>query len=180
MHRIVRSTLVLAALLFVSAAIGNAQAQQPAAVPKTPVQSVLENWNDIGTRLITMAQDWSADKYSYKLTPATRTFSEVLLHIAGSNYGLLNQVTGTKMGDARNDPPMSEYKTKAEAVAFLKKSVDEGAAEIRKEGDAGVLKHLDYWIGAGRELAQPFVSVTKCETLVRRYHWRTWLCPLYV
>src|SRR5271156_1627366 len=105
MHRIVRSTLVLAALLFVSAAIGNAQAQQPAAVPKTPVQSVLENWNDIGTRLITMAQDWSADKYSYKLTPATRTFSEVLLHIAGSNYGLLNQVTGTKMGDARNDPP---------------------------------------------------------------------------
>jgi len=156
MIRIVRSILILVVLLIASAGAGTAQAQQAAAAPKTPSQAVLESWNDIGTRLVTMAQDWQADKYSYKLTPATRTFSEVLLHIAGSNYGLLNQVTGGKMGDARNDPPMSEYKTKAEVVAFLKKSVEDGAAEIQKEGDAGVLKHLDYWIGYTEHMGEHY------------------------
>ena len=59
---------------------------------KTPSQALLENWNDIGKRLVTMAEDWPADKYYYKLTPATRSFRQVLLHIAGSNYDLLNRM----------------------------------------------------------------------------------------
>jgi hypothetical protein len=156
MIRIVRSTLVLAMLFFATGVIGNLQAQQAAEAPKTPTQAVLENWNDIGKRLLTMADDWPADKYSYKLTPAQRSFSQVLLHIAGSNYDLLKHVTGTKMGDARNDPPEAEYKTKTEVIAFLKKSVDDGAAEIQKEGDAGVLKHLDYWIGYTEHMGEHY------------------------
>jgi len=156
MTRMFRSTLVLAALIFAGAFTGNVYAQQPATAPKTPSQALLENWNDIGKRLVTMAEDWPADKYSYKLTPATRSFQEVLLHIAGSNYDLLKNVTGAKVGDGRNDPPVAEYKTKAEVVAFLKKSVDDGAADIAKEGDAGVLKHLDYWIGYTEHMGEHY------------------------
>jgi hypothetical protein len=155
MIRIVRSTLVLATLIL-AVAVGSPHAQQPAPATKTPSQAVLESWNDIGKRLLAMADDWAAEKYSYKLTPATRSFSQVLLHIAGSNYDLLNHATGSKMGDARNDPPEAEYKTKAEVVAFLKKSVDDGAAEIQKEGDAGVLKHLDYWIGYTEHMGEHY------------------------
>jgi len=150
-----RSTVILTTLIVVGAFSGVAHAQQGAA-PKTPSQAVLENWNDVGTRLLTMAQDWPEDKYSYKLTPATRSFSQVLLHIAGSNYDLLNRVTGTKMGDGRNDPPTSEYKTKVEVVAFLKKSVDAGAAEIQKEGDAGVLKELSDWISYTEHMGEHY------------------------
>jgi uncharacterized damage-inducible protein DinB len=156
MIRLVRSAILLATLILVSAAARNVQAQQPAAAPKTPSQAVLENWNDIGKRLLTMADDWSADKYSYKLTPATRSFSQVLLHIAGSNYDLLNRATGKKIGDGRNDPPTAEYKTKADVTAFLKKSVDDGAAEIQKEGDAGVLKRLDEWIGYTEHMGEHY------------------------
>jgi hypothetical protein len=156
MIRIVRSALVLATLILAGLGVGSLRAQQPAPAPKTPSQAVLENWNDIGKRLLTMADDWPADKYSYKLTPATRSFSQVLLHIAGSNYDLLNHATGTKTGDARNDPPEADYKTKADVIAFLKKSVDEGAAEIQKEGDAGVLKHLDYWIGYTEHMGEHY------------------------
>jgi hypothetical protein len=148
MIRIVQTAFVLAALLLTGTTIQTAQAQQaaPAPAPKTPSQAVLENWNSIGAELVTMAEDWPADKYSYRLTPATRTFSEVLLHVAGSNYDVLKRITGAKVGDDRNDPPVAEYKTKAEVVAYLKKSVEDGAAEIQKEGDAGVTKHLVYWI----------------------------------
>jgi len=123
---------------------------------RTPSQAVLESWNDVGNRLITMAEDWAADKYTYRLNKDVRTFQEVLLHVAGSNYDLLNHVTGTKVGDARNDPAVSDYKTKEQTVAFLKKSVTDGAAEIQKEGDAGVLKHLDYWIGYTEHMGEHY------------------------
>jgi hypothetical protein len=156
MNRIARSTLILAVLLFAGAFSGTVRAQQPPAAPKTPSQALLENWNDIGKRLLTMADDWPADKYSYKLTPATRSFQQVLLHIAGSNYDLLKNVTGAKAGDGRNDPPESDYKTKADTIAFLKKSIDDGAADIQKEGDAGVLKHLDYWIGYTEHMGEHY------------------------
>ena len=149
MRNISRSILFLVALVVFSGASATVVRAQDAAAKKTktPSEAVLESWNDVGNRLITMAEDWPEDKYTYKLTPDVRTFQQVLLHVAGSNYDFLNHVAGSKLGEAANDPAVASYKTKAETVAYLKKSVTDGAALIQKEGDAGVLKHLDYWIG---------------------------------
>ncbi|HTS10769.1 MAG TPA: DinB family protein [Candidatus Limnocylindrales bacterium] len=146
--KLIRGSLLVLSVVAVGLCASAVRAQEGGAQKmKTPAEAVLSSWNDIGNRLITMAEDWPEDKYTYRLTPQVRTFQEVLLHVAGSNYDLLNHVSGMKMGDGRNDPAVSDYKTKADTVAFLKKSVADGAAEIQKEGDAGVLKHLDYWIG---------------------------------
>jgi len=123
---------------------------------KTPSQSLLANWNDIGNRLITMAQDWPEDKYTYRPNDKVRTFQQVLLHVAGSNYDLLNHVSGAKMGDGRNDPAISDYQSKDQTVAFLKKSVSDGAAEIQKEGDSGILAHLDYWVGYTEHMGEHY------------------------
>jgi hypothetical protein len=149
MRNISRSILFLVALVVFSGASATVVRAQDAAAKKTktPSEAVLESWNDVGNRLITMAEDWPEDKYTYKLTPDVRTFQQVLLHVAGSNYDFLNHVAGSKLGEASNDPAVASYKTKAETVAYLKKSVTDGATLIQKEGDAGVLKHLDYWIG---------------------------------
>lgn len=155
MTRLARPIFVLAAVLLVMVGV-TARAQDAAKNPKTPSAALLENWNDVGGRLITMAEDWPEDKYGYKLAPTMRTFQDVILHIAGSNYDLLKNVTGAKVGDGRNDPPVAEYKTKAATVAFLKKSVADGAAEIQKEGDAGVLKHLDLWIGYDEHMGEHY------------------------
>jgi hypothetical protein len=123
---------------------------------KSPSQAVLDNWNDIGNRLVTMAEDWPEDKYGYRLKPEMRTFQEVILHVAGANYDILNTVTKSKAGDNRNEPPVAEYKTKAQTVAFLKKSIADGAAEIQKEGDAGVLKNLEYWDGYTEHMGEHY------------------------
>jgi uncharacterized damage-inducible protein DinB len=149
MTNISRSILFLVALVVFSGASASiARAQNAAAKKtKTPSEAVLESWNDVGNRLVTMAEDWPEDKYTFKLTTDVRTFQQVLLHVAGSNYDFLNQVSGSKLGEAANDPAVDNYKTKAATVAYLKKSVTDGAALIQKEGDSGVLKHLDYWIG---------------------------------
>jgi len=157
MKTISRSIFFLIALALLSfSSVSALRAQDAAKKTKSPSAAVLEAWNDVGTRLITMAQDWPEDKYTYKLTPDVRTFQQVLLHVAGSNYDLLNHVAGTKVGNAENDPPVANYKTKSETLEYLKKSVAEGAALIQKEGDAGVLAHLDYWIGYTEHMGEHY------------------------
>jgi uncharacterized damage-inducible protein DinB len=100
-------------------------------------QAVLEQWNDIGRKLIAMAEDFPEDKYDFKPTPAQRTFAEQLLHAAGANYFFINIASGEKP-PAQEDPSRAKYKTKADVVAFVKKSFDDGAAVIKAKGDTGM------------------------------------------
>src|SRR5208282_6550749 len=58
------------------------RAQQP---PLTQSQALLQSWNDIGRKLIAMAEDFPEDKYDFRPAAAQRTFAEQLLHVAGSN-----------------------------------------------------------------------------------------------
>ena len=130
----------------------NAQSKQA----PTLTEAIVANWNDVGLRLVTMAEDWPEDKYSYRLAPAMRTFQQVILHIAGSNYDMINRMTKSKVGDGRNDPPVSEYATKAATVAFLKKSVADGAAEVRRQGDEGAVNLLEYWDGYTEHMGEHY------------------------
>jgi hypothetical protein len=46
---------------------------------------MLEAWNDVGRKLIAMAEDFPEGKYDFKPVSAQRRFAEQLLHVAGSN-----------------------------------------------------------------------------------------------
>ena len=98
---------------------------------------VLDSWNDIGRKLIAMAEDFPEDKYDYKPTPAQRTFAEQLLHAAGANYFFTDPAMGKKM-PAAEDPKRDQFKTKADIVAFVKKSFADGADAIKAKGDKGM------------------------------------------
>src|ERR1700726_3534058 len=91
---------------------------------------VLDSWNEIGRKLTAMAEDFPEDKYDFKPTPAQRSFAEQLLHVAGANYFFINPVMGQKP-PAAEDPKRDQYKTKADVVAFVKKSFGDGAAAIK-------------------------------------------------
>jgi hypothetical protein len=157
MTRFARPIFALATLsMMMLTAAAHAQDNAQPKKPPTATEAVIANWNDVGNRLVTIAEDWPEDKYSYKLAPTTRTFQEVILHVAGSNYDMINKMTKSKAGDGRNDPPVSDYKTKAETVAFLKKSIEVGAAEAKKQGDAGVIKLLEYWDGYTEHMGEHY------------------------
>ena len=98
---------------------------------------MLDSWNDVGRKLIAMAEDFPEDKYDFKPTPAQRTFAEQLLHAAGANYFFTNLAMGQKP-PAEEDPKRDQYKTKADVVAFVKKSFADGAAAIQAKGDKGM------------------------------------------
>lgn len=103
---------------------------------------VLDSWNDVGRKLIAMAEDFPEDKYDFKPTPAERSFAEQLLHAAGANYFLTNSVMGKKL--LVEDPKRENYKTKADIVAFVKKSVADGAAAIQSKGEKGLNATVPY------------------------------------
>jgi len=103
----------------------------------SPSQAVLDSWNDIGRKLIAMAEDFPEDKYDFKPTPAQRSFAEQLLHATGANYFFTTLALGQKP-PAEEDPKRDQYKTKADVVAFAKKSFADGAAAIKTKGDKGM------------------------------------------
>ena len=136
MKRHIAIATATAVLLFLAAGPSRIQAQAAAQkAPPKQADEVLSAWNDIGRKLVAMAEDFPEDKYEFKPAPESRTFAAQLLHVAGSNYGLLNVISGKKLGPADNDPSRSVYKTKADIVALLKKSVADGAALIKEHGD---------------------------------------------
>jgi uncharacterized damage-inducible protein DinB len=103
----------------------------------SPSQAVLEQWNDIGRKLTAMAEDFPEDKYDFKPTPAQRTFAQQLLHAANANYFFIDPLVGKKM-PAEEDPKRSDFKTKADVVAFVKKAFADGADAIKSKGDKGL------------------------------------------
>ncbi len=103
----------------------------------SPSQAVLESWNYIGGKLIAMAEDFPEDKYDFKPNPAQRSFAEQLLHAARANYFFTNLARGEKP-PAEEDPKRNQYKTKADVVAFVKKSFADGASAIQAKGDKGM------------------------------------------
>jgi len=132
----------LAAALFVATLTLPAHTQEAAknaaVKPADPeLKVVVDSWNDIGRKLIAMAEDFPEDKYDFKPTPAQRSFAEQLLHAAGANYFFTNPVMGKKAPPGE-DPKRDQYKTKADVVAFVKKSFADGAAAIQSKGEKGM------------------------------------------
>jgi uncharacterized damage-inducible protein DinB len=140
MKRILLITALAASAALAAMPVSAQDAAKKDAAPKPALglsQEVLEQWNGVGNKLIVMAQDFPEDKYDFKPTPAERSFAEQLLHAAGANYFFTNLVKGEKP-PAQEDPARSSFKTKADVVAYVKKSMEDGAAAIKAKGDTGM------------------------------------------
>jgi len=117
-----------------------AQEAKKAAPPKpapSPSQAVLESWNDIGRKLIAIAEDLPEDKYDYKPNPDSRTFVAQLLHASAAMYYFTDPAQGKKP-HLPDDPKRDELGTKVQVVAFVKKCVQDGADVIKAKGDKGL------------------------------------------
>jgi len=144
MKRIPFLAIVLLAFAFPAHA-QEAMKKDAAVKPADPeLKVVLDSWNEIGRKLMAMAEDFPEDKYDFKPTPAQRSFAEQLLHAAGSMYYFTNPVMGQKP-PAGEDPKRDQYKSKADIVAFVKKSVADGAAAIQSKGEKGLTTEVVYF-----------------------------------
>src|SRR5437867_12721671 len=108
----------------------DAAKKEPPKPAASPSQAVLEQWNEIGRKLIVIAEDLPEDKYDYKPNPDSRTFVAQLLHVTASMYYFTDTAQGQKPRYPA-DPKRENLKTKADSVAFVKKCVEDGAGVIK-------------------------------------------------
>jgi hypothetical protein len=131
--------LFLVAILFALPASAqdsakNAPSLSPAASPSA---ALLKQWNEIGRKLIAMAEDFPENKYDFKAAPTTGTFAERMIHGAAANYFFTNLALGQKL-PPDEDPPRAQFKNKTAIVAYVKKSFADGAAAIKSKSDKGI------------------------------------------
>src|ERR1700730_7601411 len=140
-----RTLLAVVALTLLAAGISlHSQAQtqnQPPSPARSRSEEMLDRWNDIGNKLVAMAQDFPEDKYDFKLQKDERTFALNLLHAAALDYVLIRRISGSNPGPnyGEGDNPSSDlFKTKADVVKFVQEAVADGAQVIHQQGDAGL------------------------------------------
>jgi uncharacterized damage-inducible protein DinB len=128
---------------------GQAQTQsQPPAPALTRADEMLQAWNQIGNKLVAMAQDFPEDKYDFKLQKDERTFALNLLHAAALDYVLIRRISGSNLGPdfgEGDNPSRDAFKTKADVVKFVQQAVADGASVIQKQGDAGLDKTTKFF-----------------------------------
>ena len=81
-------------------------------------------WGHVSRQLMALAEAIPADKYSWRPGPGVRSTSEVLMHIALTNFWLLS-ITGPPMPSEIKSIGMEKTVTaKPEVIQWLKRSLD--------------------------------------------------------
>lgn len=97
-----------------------------------PAQQILDTglwqgydgeWGYTSRQLLLLADAIPAEKFAWRPAPGVRSVSEVIMHIAQSNYALL-AFTGPRMPAELDVPEKRLPATKAEVLDWLKKSLE--------------------------------------------------------
>ena len=81
-------------------------------------------WDHVSRQLIALAEATPADKFAWRPAPGVRSFGEVCMHIAASNFYLLS-VTGPKLpADFKADGMETTVTSKPEVIEWLKRSLE--------------------------------------------------------
>ena len=95
----------------------------PAQAPEGIWQGYDGEWTHVSQQLITLAEATPPEKFSWRPTTGVRSVSEVYMHIAIANLYLLS-ITGPKMPADLNENMEKTITSKAEVVAWLKRSLE--------------------------------------------------------
>jgi hypothetical protein len=120
-------------------------AQQPPR-PDNTRDVLLAGWNEVGDKVVKLAEEFPEGKYDYKPVDTVRTFADVLRHVAFWNEYVAKAARGEKPDGSQNELPKAKFATKAAIVAALKSSVEAGAAELKKSGASPEPKATGLWM----------------------------------
>ena len=80
-------------------------------------------WGYVSRQLIALAEATPTEKFSWRPAPGVRSTSEVYMHIAIANFGLLS-FTGPKMPADLKEDMETTVTSKPEVIQWLKRSLD--------------------------------------------------------
>ena len=80
-------------------------------------------WRHVSQQLIALAEATPEDKFAWRPAPGVRSTSEVYMHIAIANFGLLSYTGPKAPADLKPDLEKT-VKSKADVIAWLKRSLE--------------------------------------------------------
>jgi uncharacterized damage-inducible protein DinB len=116
-----RPLFVLLLLLPTAAAFAQNAASR-ASKPNGFRTEFIANLDDVQDKILTLANETPADKFSWRPGKGIRSISEVYMHIAGANY-LLSTFLGVDAPKTNGDMELKVTR-KAEVIAELRRSFD--------------------------------------------------------
>ncbi|SRR5713101_9106746 len=146
-----RVVTLLFMLLLLGATWICAQAQR---VPATPAQVVGGHFNSLNQRILEMARDFPADKYTYRPTPEVRSFGEVIVHVLSGNVYAAKAGNGENVTWDEIDP--KTLQTKSQAVAAFEKSLADATATLRQTPQERFTKTLEPWLSVIEHSAEHY------------------------
>lgn len=101
------------------------------AVPRSFAQDPLDGlwqgydgeWRHVSQQLIALAEATPPEKFSWRPAPGVRSTSEVYMHIALANFGLLS-TTGVALPPDFKQASEKTVTSKAEVIGWLKRSLE--------------------------------------------------------
>jgi hypothetical protein len=121
--------------------------------PTTPAETIAAYFKNVNDQVLVMAKDFPEDKYQFRLKPEMRSFGDVIVHIASGNVYAAKAGRGEKVKWDELDP--KNYKTKADIVALLEKSIQDSDATL-KGSPEGPQKNLEPWMGVMEHSAEHY------------------------
>jgi hypothetical protein len=108
---------------------------------------VRQDWTEMKDTMTKIATEMPEAKFSYKSTPAQRTYGEQILHVASANVSVLKADIGGKA-----QPPAMNMKatSKAEILKALADSFDYGTALIDEQTDQSMVQVVKTVFHVGR------------------------------
>jgi uncharacterized damage-inducible protein DinB len=121
---------------------------------RSTAQSVRGHFASVNRNVLEMAKDFPDDKYDFRLKREMRSFGAVIVHIASGNIYAARAGRGEKVEwdelDAKN------YKSKAEVVALLEKSISDADATLKALPDDSFSKSVEPWLSVTEHSAEHY------------------------
>ena len=112
--------------------------------PAGPQESIRGQFADIHRKLLAMAKDFPADKYTFRLKPEMRSFGDVIVHVSSGLVYAAKAGRGEKVKwDELN---AKDYPNKTAAVALLERSINEATATLNSLPAASFSKTIEPWL----------------------------------
>jgi len=121
---------------------------------RTTAESVRGHFISVSRRVLVMTKDFPDDEYDFKLKPEMRSFGSVIVHVASGNVYAAKAGRGEKVNWDELDP--TDYKTKAQVVALMEKSITDAEATLKGLGDDSFAKTIEPWISVAEHTAEHY------------------------
>lgn len=115
--------LVLAARGPAAAQEGDEEAAEFGGEVGTLLEAAQSSWEDVGGKLVALAEAIPAETYSWRPAEGVRSVSEALMHVAGANY-YLTTTFGGEVPEGIGRDLEQRVTAKEEAVSVLRDSVE--------------------------------------------------------